>query len=102
MKFNKYIALSAAFASTAFAFKTPNGVCDFDADRFTGGWFELASSWNVANTIERGCECPVAVYTTNKVNMTQMDVTNSCLRYGQYWKMQGYTTPATPYSGSKG
>ena len=76
------------------AFITPKGDCKFDLDSYTGGWFEVVSSYVVGQTLESGCICPVAYYTANKTYSDNIDVTNSCIRNGQYWKMPGYAYPA--------
>lgn len=87
------VLLLQIVSTSVFAFTVPHGACDVNVDAYTGGWFEIASSWNVANTIERGCECPVAYYSSNATNHDNLDVTNSCIRYGQFWKLQGNAFP---------
>lgn len=76
------------------AFITPKGDCDFDLSAYTGGWFEIASAYSVGQTFELGCICPVAYYSLNKTDSSYFDITNSCIRNGQFWKMQGYASPA--------
>lgn len=76
------------------AFTIPDGVCSFDVNAFTGGWYELASSYLVGTTIEAGCSCPVAYYTTNVTNANVLDITNSCIRNGRYYSVQGNAFPA--------
>ncbi len=82
------------------AFEIPEGLCTVSLNKITGGWFELASSDYIGSTLEAGCKCPVAYYSTNKTNPDNIDVSNSCIRYGNFWKVQGYAAPAK--SGSKG
>lgn len=87
------LVISGIALASANHFTAPNATCEFSADKYSGGWFELASSYDIANTIEKGCECPVAYYSANATNPDNIDVTNSCIRDGQFWKMQGVAYP---------
>lgn len=86
----------AFIASCNAAFFTPEGLCTFDVNTFTGGWFEIASSNNVSITIEAGCKCPVSYYTTVG-DSKNVSLTNSCIRNDQFWSVNG--TLAAPNGG---
>lgn len=79
----------AVLAKKTRSFSVPDGVCDFDIYPYTGGWYELATSATVSNTIEKDCICPVAYYTTNATDSSVIDVTNSCIRNGTFWSVTG-------------
>jgi lipocalin len=75
---------------SVFAFVPPDGLCTFDLNSYTGGWYELASSAYIGETLESGCICPVAYYTTNDTSASpSLDVTNSCIRNGNYYSVSG-------------
>jgi lipocalin len=99
-------SLSVFFLSTLIGAVRSDGIpigeCDFDLAAYTGGWYEIATSSNVANTIENGCDCPVAYYTLNSTFSGNIDVTNSCIKDGSFWTMQGWGKPATNPRASKG
>lgn len=86
-------ALAFAIGSAKAAFEKPEGVCNISYPKYTGGWFELASSDFVSKTLERGCDCSTAYYTLNTTNSENIDVSNTCLRYGQFWRVSGYSLP---------
>ena len=79
----------AAFVSPTLAFTPPNGLCKFDSNSYTGGWYEIASSAYVGETLEAGCICPVAYYTTNETSGSILDLTNSCIRNGSNYVVSG-------------
>lgn len=62
----------------------------FNLDKYTGGWFEIASTKFVQNTIERGCECSNVYYT--RFNETQLNVTNTCTRNSQNFTVKGFAS----------
>lgn len=73
-------ALPSLFANAQFT--PPEGVCQFSLSRYTGGWYELATSANVSATLERDCMCSVAYYTLNATDDNVLDATNSCIKKG--------------------
>ena len=80
----------------AFSFSQPTGICSFNADSYTGGWYEIATSDYVSMTTEAGCKCSAAYYTTNPNDTNVLDVTNSCIRNGRFWSVTGqvHSAPA--------
>lgn len=90
------LACIAPLISSVVAFTAPNGVCKFNADSFTGGWYEIASSAYVGETVEKDCICPAAYYTTNEKNSSVLDLTNSCIRNGNFYSVSGKINPAPP------
>lgn len=90
-----FIILLFLAIQNVFAFiDLPDGVCSFNANRYTGGWYELATSAHVADTMEKDCNCPVAYYTTNTTNSNVIDLTNSCIRNGSFYSVHGNLYPA--------
>lgn len=96
MSYIKLIALLAGVVSSTLAFSPPDGLCKFDTNSYTGGWYEIASSAYVGQTTEAGCICPVTYYTTNVTDPTVLDLTNSCIRNGMPYAVSGNVHPAPP------
>ena len=71
------------------SFDVPSGICHFSLSSYTGGWYELATSHNVSQTIEVGCICSSVYYTTNTTDSSVLDLTNSCIRWGNYYSVSG-------------
>ena len=103
MKFTKSLltfsvlsVFSVAAIATPFEkdceFSAPNGV-NVDLAKYTGGWYEIESSYAVSNTIEKGCKCNTVYYSLNETNSDHFDVSNTCIRNHEFFKIQGYAVP---------
>jgi lipocalin len=96
MRLNFASFLTAAtlqFLHVANAFDVPDGVCKLSLATYTGGWYELAASNYVRSVLENDCLCPSAYYTLNAGNDSLLDLTNSCIRDGEFWSVTGQVYP---------
>jgi len=89
-------AILIATIASFVAAQSTDGVCTLSLPRYSGGWYELATSDFVANTLERDCICSAAYYTLNSTNSDNLDVTNSCIRKsdGSYYSVTGHAYPS--------
>ncbi len=65
-------------------FKPPRGLCEFSKDKFTGGWYQLATSKKLHETLDDGCICKTAFMTLNRTMSANLDITTSCARWGVF------------------
>ena len=94
------IFIALFFICGAQSFTIPEGQCSIDVPKFTGGWYEIATSNFVSRALEAGCTCPVAYYTLNSTNADNMDLKNACYRFGSYSQYNGSLAQIDGYDGN--
>ena len=53
-----------------------------DVPKYTGGWYQIATTKYVSDTMEYGCTCPQLYYKLNETNSDNVDGTYACLQSG--------------------